>query len=240
MDWISKRNLTLTIAFSFMGFFFACRKLPIHDQEITKSSAVDRNRDNSPMTEGSEDLPVEIRIRAPGGDVSFPAPTIPWLTSGPWKVTYSTLPMWKENRNVQITYKLLEPDGETQRLDDLVEYQPLDSDRIKTVHGVDKASPEGRGWAWDWRGSGLLIIASSHWEVLGYGAFEAAEGKEIDWAVTYFAKTLFSPAGIDIYSRPGTTVPENLVDEIKKQLKGAGNAEVSALVDELFLVKHDR
>ena len=39
---------------------------------------------------------------------------------------------------------------------------------------------------------GWLMIASSKWQVLGYG-----EG----WAITYFAKTLFTPAGIDIYIR---------------------------------------
>jgi hypothetical protein len=89
---------------------------------------------------------------------------------------------------------------------------------------------------------------------LGYGAVTDAVGQaageglrhgkgkgegETEWAVTYFAKTLFTPAGIDIYTRPRPQLPESLLEEIKARLKGTGEALLATLVDELFMVKHD-
>ncbi len=198
-----------------------------------------------------------IKIRAPSGNKqsteAFPPPTTQWLTNGTWNVAYSSLPTWKTSRNVRITYKALPastpgssplPSGmETDRLDDLVEYQTLFSDKVLTVHGVDKASMgTGAAWAWDWRGSGLLTIATSHWEVLGYGSKKSGAtgtAPETEWAVTYFAKTLFTPAGIDVYARPEATISEEMVMEIKKQLKETGDPTLVKLVDELFQVKHD-
>lgn len=219
-----------------------------------------------------------------------PPPTIPFLTSSPWNVTYSTLPMWKSKRNVRITYRLISPSssqqGETETcLDDLVTYQNMDAKNgspVKQIHGIDRAvnpsiaadstptSPSS-SWAWKWRGSGWLKIASSQWEILAYGTSrnsaepsselgaripQAATGGEeqdglrvagkdeddesqIDWAVTYFAKTLFTPAGIDVYSRPKAAVSSELLERIKNGLKATGHVELARLSDELFLVQHD-
>ncbi|ETN39378.1 uncharacterized protein HMPREF1541_05601 [Cyphellophora europaea CBS 101466] len=111
-------------------------------------------------------------------------PPIEFLT-GRWYVTHSTLPMWKSNRNVTITYTPL--DSPADAIDDLVEYQPLKSEKQKTVRGVDSPDPHVAA-AYNWRGRGWLKIASSHWEVLGWGEEEGG------WAVTFFAKTLFTPA----------------------------------------------
>lgn len=69
--------------------------------------------------------------------------------------------MWKSKRNVCITYTALPPSSpsiaeeETDRLDDLVTYQSLDSDKEHSVRGVDKAS--GTADTWDWRGKGWLV-----------------------------------------------------------------------------------
>ncbi len=168
---------------------------------------------------------------------AFVAPSISWL-SGTWNVTHSTLPMWKSKKNVSITYKSLPStsegggSGESDRLDDLVSYQPLGSDKVKTVHGVDKASGKGSG-AWDWRGKGLLAIASSHWEVLGY----SDQGEE--WVVTYFAKTLFTPAGIDIYARPQAMLSTEVVAGIRKALSELPDPGLKELAGSIFEVQHD-
>ncbi len=121
----------------------------------------------------------------------------------------------------------------TDRLDDIVSYQASNSDKIKTVHGVDTASGKGSG-AWDWRGKGLLAIASSHWEILGYG-----EIGEEPWVVTYFAKTLFTPAGVDIYSRSKNGLSGEIVSGIKEALSTLEDSNVRKLGCEIFEIKRD-
>lgn len=191
-----------------------------------------------------------IAIRRPGVSQSlestqphaYQSPSLKFM-QGTWHVTHSTLPMWKSKRNVKITYTPLPastpgtPVEETDRLDDVVSYQGLDSDKVHTVHGVDKASGgSGVTDTWDWRGKGWLMIASSHWEVLGW----ADNGAEQDsWVVTYFAKTLFTPAGIDIYSRRKEGLSESTVEDIKTALSRVDNQNVRDLSGELFDVKTD-
>ncbi|KAL4803717.1 hypothetical protein BDV18DRAFT_144278 [Aspergillus unguis] len=149
---------------------------------------------------------------------------------GTWHVTHSSLPLWKDKRNVNITYERLPSDSSgIIKLDDLVRYQALGSENIKSVHGVDTPSPGNQG-AWDWRGRGWLMIASSHWECLGFGNTE----DDNQWIVTYFAKTLFTPAGVDIYSRHKEGLPQNLVEDILKALKESGVAEMATLVNSVF------
>ena len=162
---------------------------------------------------------------------TFKSPELSWL-EGTWHVTHSTLPMWKSKRNVSITYQHLS-DSPT-KIDDIVKYQPLGSDKEKTVRGIDTASPGAAG-AWDWRGRGWLKIATSHWEVLGYGTHASH-----DWAVTYFAKTLFTPAGIDVYSREKGGLAESTIEAIKEQLASIEDADVKKLAKDLFEIQHDR
>jgi|TARA_R110002003_G_scaffold104_9_gene8255 hypothetical protein len=153
--------------------------------------------------------------------------------------------MWKKNRNVVITYTPITNTSPPQ-IDDLVTYQPLNSTSQKTVHGVDKpfsvpntaAAGEGEGevasLGYNWRGKGWLMIASSKWEILGYGE-EDVTGNS--WVVTYFAKTLFTPAGLDFYSRQGRLAPKT-VEDIKAGLKGLGG-DVEKLAGELFEITMD-
>lgn len=155
--------------------------------------------------------------------------------------------MWKSKRNVRITYDLLPPSSpsipaeRTDRLDDIVTYQALDSDKQHTVHGVDKASSATLD-EWDWRGKGWLMIASSHWEVLGWGE-EVGSAQDADkgqWAVTYFAKTLFTPAGIDVYSRRQRGLDPNTIRLIKEQFELMENAELKSLAQQMFEIKVDQ
>ncbi|KAF4593627.1 hypothetical protein EYR40_008415 [Pleurotus pulmonarius] len=162
---------------------------------------------------------------------------------GTWHVIYSTLPMWRSKRNVRITYTSISGtgtgDGGPQRIDDLVTYQSIGSEKVQSVRGVDTAVTGGGvdGWAWHWRGKGWLMIASSRWEVLGYGPGDEEEGEK--WAVTYFAKTLFTPAGLDIYSRSPGGLSEELLGQIKEALRGIEDAGFQKLIDGLFEVARD-
>ena len=170
---------------------------------------------------------------------AFTPPTTDWLT-GTWHVTHSTLPMWKSKRNVTIVYKPLPPstsspaqDG-TNRLDDIVYYQTLSSDKVKTIAGIDTANGNDTS-TWGWRGKGMLTLISSHWEILGYGDLE----DEHQWVVTYFSKTLFTPAGIDVYSRKKEGVPEAALTALKEAIAGSEHEPVQKLAQEIFEVKRD-
>lgn len=183
--------------------------------------------------------PTFSTAEAPAGHKN---PTIEWL-SETWHVTHSTLPMWKSKRNVRIQYTPLDPSSpsiskeNTDRLDDFVSYQGLKSDKVSTVHGVDKcaSSGDGRG-EWDWRGKGWLMIASSHWEVMGWGE-ESGTGNK--WLVTEFAKTLFTPAGIDVYSRDRGGLQTETLEGIKQALEGIEDADVRKLAPQIFEIKSD-
>lgn len=71
------------------------------------------------------------------------------------------------------------------------------------------------------------MIAPSKWQVLGYG-----DG----WALTFFSKTLFTPAGLDVYCRDGNGISEELYQEIVSKTKELGG-EVGKLAESLFKVK---
>ncbi|KAF2714344.1 hypothetical protein K504DRAFT_486284 [Pleomassaria siparia CBS 279.74] len=91
---------------------------------------------------------------------------------------------------------------------------------------------------YNWRGKGFLMVASSKWEILGYGDedLEAGAG-ENQWVATYFAKTLFTPAGVDFYSRKGQLKPDT-VERLKAALVGLGG-EVAGLATSVFAVALD-
>ncbi|KAK3676991.1 hypothetical protein LTR78_003196 [Recurvomyces mirabilis] len=170
------------------------------------------------------------------------SPTVTWLTET-WHVTHSSLPMWKSKRNVRIQYTPLPPSDSSiasehsDRIDDLVSYQSLDGDKVSTVHGIDKLadkSGDSRD-SWDWRGKGLLKVASSHWEVLGYG--EEDNGRK--WVVTAFASTLFTPAGIDIYSQHAEGTQVETLEEVRAALSKVDDKDVKKMAADLFEIKRD-
>ncbi|KAI9800037.1 MAG: hypothetical protein M1833_003566 [Piccolia ochrophora] len=196
----------------------------------------------------------QVSLRAPTksdapkvAKAPFIPPSLDWLR-GTWHVTHSTLPMWKTKRNVSISYTPLSPAFEgtpnaLDRLDDLVTYQKLGGDKVHKIHGVDTASREDPG-AWDWRGKGLLQVASSHWEVLGFETNRLEDDGSIltdpaDWVVTYFASTLFTPAGIDIYFRSTARISAEVVTAVKEALAQMDDPQVTKLANEMFEIKHD-
>ncbi|EJF65138.1 hypothetical protein DICSQDRAFT_152415 [Dichomitus squalens LYAD-421 SS1] len=86
-----------------------------------------------------------------------------------------------------------------------------------------------------WRGKGWLVIASSRWQLLGCSADPSPENAAA-WAVTYFEKTLFTPAGLDIYSRTAAGLPADVVAEIVEKAKGLGG-DVAKLAEGFFEVE---
>ncbi|KAL6864142.1 hypothetical protein J3F83DRAFT_742672 [Trichoderma novae-zelandiae] len=158
------------------------------------------------------------------------APSIDWL-SRTWTVTHSTLSMWRDARNVRITYKSLpaKPDGRL-RIDDLVEYEPSDKANVlRSVAGVDTQSSGG----WDWRGKGWLFFVGSHWELLGWGEETRADGEVERWAVTWFAPTMFTKEGLDVYSDRREGLSEESYGRIEEALR---RLDAKALVD--MVVQH--
>lgn len=172
---------------------------------------------------------------------AFTNPPLDWLHRT-WTVTHSTLSMWRTAQNVRITYTPLPPspptaDGACPRVDDLVTYEKASgatSTKLKTIAGIDTACSSSDTGSWDWRGRGLLGFVTSHWEVLGWGEREVEGSKEVErWVVTWFAPTLFTKEGVDLYSDRSGGMSETLAGELVAALKGLGEGagEVAKMVE---------
>ncbi|WWC89299.1 uncharacterized protein L201_004220 [Kwoniella dendrophila CBS 6074] len=139
---------------------------------------------------------------------------------GKWGVAWSTLPMWKGKKDVTITYTPIAGTDKYTKFEDLVEYKKesaTEDSKPSTVKGVDTLTPGTNAATFDWQGSSYLFFVHSHWEVLGYGKDEA---NGLEWAVTFFSRTLFTPAGIDIYLRtsPNTSLAASKDKSIRAEL----------------------
>lgn len=171
--------------------------------------------------------------------------------------------IWKDKRNITITYTpgpathtpshaKLETTQGTDRLDDVVEYQNATGDKIKEVRGRNVAgadyadenatsaataaatAEEADGSGWDWRGKGIIAAAYSTWSIIGWG--EEGGNK---WMVTYFRKTVFTPAAVQMYSWNEGGLDEVLVEKLKRCLNDNGSAEVRKLGAALYRVMND-
>src|SRR5947208_3291998 len=177
----------------------------------------------------------KLAFRAPStshgrkSDTAFPSPSLDFL-HGAWHVTHSTLPMWKSNRNVVITYTPAE--GNTGGIQERVSFKPRNNDKQKNIQGFDTPHTEIPA-SYKWRGKGWLKLTSSQWEVQGHG------NEEDGWVVTYFHKTMFSPAGIDIYAKKHGGFSEELLQRIVSEIKGVGDEHLQKLVEGLFAIRHD-
>lgn len=134
--------------------------------------------------------------------------------------------MWRTAQNVRITYAPLPPspptaEGSCPRIDDLVEYEKSSGKGgVKTVAGIDTACSREDTGSWDWRGKGLLGFVTSHWEILGWGERESdGDHTKERWVVTWFAPTLFTKEGIDLYSDRKEGMSAELANEILTELK---------------------
>ncbi|KAI0869491.1 hypothetical protein GGS24DRAFT_478575 [Hypoxylon argillaceum] len=176
----------------------------------------------------SKYLPDPTKASTTTSSDPFVPPPKEWL-HGTWTVTHSTLSMWRSTQNVRITYKPhifasttpFPNDGNGPAVNDnLVEYEKKNGKGgVKTVLGIEKPDPNVPG-AWNWRGKGWLAIASSHWELLGWGERPLASGEGVErWAVTWFAPTLFTEEGLDLYSDRKEGLEKETADDIIEALK---------------------
>lgn len=143
--------------------------------------------------------------------------------------------MWRSARNVRISYTPLppKPDGRT-RIDDLVEYEPSSkAGALKTIAGIDTAAADGGGW--DWRGNGWLFFVGSHWEILGWGEATTADGSVERWAVTWFAPTVFTKEGLDIYCDRREGLSETTYQGVVEALKKVEATELVRMVEKDML-----
>ncbi|KAK2610169.1 hypothetical protein N8I77_003622 [Diaporthe amygdali] len=188
------------------------------------------------MSTSNDNPPIALRIpsKYASSSSSSSPPPLDWLHRT-WTVTHSTLSMWRTARNVRITYTPLPATGDKDtsraRVDDLVQYEKTSGKGgVKTVSGVDTASTPGDTATWDWRGKGLLGFVTSHWEVLGWGERDVEGGKE-RWAVTWFAPTLFTKEGVDLYSDRKEGMSPALAGEILAALKGLDAGPLVKMVE---------
>ena len=184
--------------------------------------------------------PITLRLptvyAAPSASTaSHTVPSPEWI-KGRWYITHSSLPLWKDKRDVALDYALLPPDSKgIVKIEDTTSYRPLSSTSAKIIRGVDTPQGGKHEGAYDWRGYGWLKVASSHWEILGHG--DCGAGRQ--WMVTHFHKTLFTPEGIDIYSREKRGLPAETLAEIRKALGGLEHQNFKKLVDALFEVRQE-
>lgn len=85
----------------------------------------------------------------------------------------------------------------------------------------------------------MLTIATSHWEVLGYGDVPIEAGGPGQWLVTYISATRFMSAGISVYSRVKKGNPEALMRDILESLAGIQDETIKKLAGEMFEVLRD-
>lgn len=175
-------------------------------------------------------LPSKYASSSSSTPSTFTPPPIEWLHRT-WSVTHSTLEMWRSARNVRITYAPLPAKTSSSsstpplaRIDDLVEYEKSSGKGgVKSVAGVDTAAGAPDTGAWDWRGKGWLFFVGSHWEVLGWGERPLAGGSGGGgverWVVTWFAPTVFTKEGVDVYSDRKEGGSKELVEEVLAALR---------------------
>ena len=109
------------------------------------------------------------------------------LAQGTWHIAMTNLPLWRKRAGA-ITYAPL-PGG---AVSDVVSWQG--GGRQGTIVGIDQPIDDD-AWQWEWRGvEPTTFFIKSRWRFI-------AGDLRLGWAVTEFEKTLFTPAGIDVYCR---------------------------------------
>lgn len=84
------------------------------------------------------------------------------------------------------------------------------------------------------------MIATSQWQLLGFNISEKSSQEDPEWIVTYFKSTIFTPAGLDIYSRGPHTLSDEFVQRLVVKIESLGG-EMADLVKKggMFRVPHD-
>ncbi|KAG8870842.1 histidinolphosphatase [Tulasnella sp. 332] len=160
---------------------------------------------------------MDILIHTPDSAESCLTPdTFPyhWLMEK-WTVMASTLPLWKGRKNVTISYSQIGDQPINETFFDQVQFSwsektapgtaPSTLEGVDTVRRVDKREESEakaqNGVRYRWGATGLMawICPRANWQLLGFFLAEDPKRSDEDWVVMYFDKTLFTPAGLDIY-----------------------------------------
>lgn len=155
---------------------------------------------------------------------------------GQWFVVHTSLPFWRNKRNIQITYSAPpSPALATDLVIDTVTYQVENSAKLKTVQGTNTPAQSEHHGAWDWRGTGFIKVVSNHWEVLGHGDLGAGE-KEC-WIVIHTQKSFFTPAAIHVYSRSREPLSEDVLKPLMAAL--AQHLNLRDLIGNMYQIQHN-
>ena len=114
---------------------------------------------------------------------------------GRWRIVATNFPMWLKGDKVDpvIEYGLQSDAPLT--LSDKVEYvDELRGDR--NIEGVDRSTGDD---GFVWRGAGILKLLRSRWSVIGI---------DDDVMAIRFARSLVTPAGVDVLVRDAADLPE--------------------------------
>lgn len=108
---------------------------------------------------------------------------------GKWHIVATTFPMWLSGKRTSPTFTY------TRRGDVLEDDVSFHSGaKTKHIRGIDTPTDPT---SFQWRGNALLKVLTSQWQVT-----HLADDRS--WAVIEFAKTLFTPAGVDVITRDAT------------------------------------
>ena len=168
-------------------------------------------------------------------DPSTFQPPSPEQLLGQWFIVHTSLPFWRDKRNIAIAYSAPSTSSPpTNVVNDTVTYQALKSDKLKTVQGVNTLALGAWQGAWDWRGSGWVKVVSNHWEILAHGSGVGGdEGGR--WIVIHTQKSFFAPAAVHVYSRDKEVLPEETLKMLVAAL--AQWNDLNELVENMFQVE---
>ncbi|KAM0802920.1 hypothetical protein BDR22DRAFT_100790 [Usnea florida] len=168
-------------------------------------------------------------------DSTFRPPSSEQLL-GQWFIVHSSLPFWRNKRNIKISYSAVSsPARPIVQTNDTVVYQTLNSDKLNTVNGVNTVAQSEEHGAWDWRGSGWVKVVNNHWEVLGHDCRAGDDARR--WIVIHTGKSFFAPAAIHVYSRDKEELPEETRKTLVTAL--AQSQDLKGLAEDLFRVQQE-
>ncbi|SNX83018.1 uncharacterized protein MEPE_01724 [Melanopsichium pennsylvanicum] len=202
------------------------------------------------------------------------------LIDGFWYIVGSSLPLWKSKKNVVIRY-IPHPNAtsdEVKFTDEIRSesrskpapaqtFQPDEvhhkwqseqgfTNKLFGIKGTNVLQNNAKnGASYQWTGNGLLKFFHSKWQVIGYGPYDLTDNSrtKFDWVVTYFEKTLATPAGIDLYVRDPRQMPPMTYNAVIEKIKELNEKytqdhdpqreklaeELSKLATEFFDIPHD-
>ena len=150
----------------------------------------------------------------------------PAALAGRWYIVETSLDFWQRRSNPSITYTQQRYKG-VPRLLDQVRYTNA-AGQPKQIVGYDYELAGEQGhflWLAQPR---YLFFLKSRWGLVAH------DPEYREWAVTYFSKTLFTAAGIDIYARKPNLAPQAR-QQIIEQISGV--LALQPLIEKLYLTQ---